>query len=203
MEDLVETLTRGNTAEVKVLLASVALALGVYQLAVIAVGYGKVRLPFLAPPPAFQAHRAVGDTIALLLLCTGIMCLSVYGFEDDHAVHAYAGTALLSVLALKVGSRTARLRARPVPARARRDGVRPARADVGDLGRGVPRVSRQLLGSLLAAVAIVVIVVVVVTAKFGSTSAAERESLEERQEQRLEAEEEQREDAEDRREDER
>ena len=59
-------------------------------------------MPFLAPPPALAAHRAVGDTIALLLLCTGIMCLSVYGFEDDRAAHAYAGTALLSVLALKV-----------------------------------------------------------------------------------------------------
>ena len=102
MEDLVETLTRGNTAEVKVLLASIALALGVYQLTVIAVGYGRLRVPFLAPPPALAAHRAVGDTIALLLLCTGIMCLSVYGFEDDRAAHAYAGTALLSVLALKV-----------------------------------------------------------------------------------------------------
>lgn len=62
MEDLVESLTRGNVAEVKVLLASVALALGVYQLAVISVGYGKVRVPFLTAPPAFAAHRAVGDT---------------------------------------------------------------------------------------------------------------------------------------------
>ena len=102
MEDAVETLTRGNVAEVKVLLASVALALAVYQLAVIAVGYGKVRVPFLAPPPAFQAHRAVGDTIALLLLCTGVFCVSVYGFEDDRALHAYSGTALLAVLALKI-----------------------------------------------------------------------------------------------------
>jgi hypothetical protein len=32
MEDLVEPLTRGNVAEVKVLLASIALALAVYQL---------------------------------------------------------------------------------------------------------------------------------------------------------------------------
>jgi hypothetical protein len=102
MEDLVESLTRGNVAEVKVLLASVALALGVYQLVVIAVGYGKLRVPFLAPPPAFAAHRTVGDTIALLLLCTGVMCISVYGFEDDEAVHAVAGTALLSMLAFKV-----------------------------------------------------------------------------------------------------
>jgi hypothetical protein len=102
MGDLVETLTRGNIAEVKVLLASVALALAVYQLVVIAVGYGELRLAFLAPPPAFAAHRAVGDTIALLLLCTGVMCVSVYGFEDDEAVHAFAGSALLAVLAIKV-----------------------------------------------------------------------------------------------------
>jgi hypothetical protein len=100
--DVVETLTRGNVAEVKVVLASVALALGVYQLAVIAVGYGKLSVPFLAPPPAFAAHRAVGDTIALLLLVTGVMCVSVYGFEDDKAAHAIAGTALLVVLALKI-----------------------------------------------------------------------------------------------------
>ena len=70
--------------------------------AVIAVGYGRVRVPFLAAPPALRAHRAVGDTIALVLLCTGVACVSVYGFEDGSAVHAVAGTALLAVLALKV-----------------------------------------------------------------------------------------------------
>ncbi len=102
MEDVVETLTRGNVTEVKVLLASVALALGCYQLVLIAVGYGRLRVPFLAAPPAFAAHRAVGDTIALLLLCTGVMCVSVYGFEDDKLVHAIAGSALLGMLALKV-----------------------------------------------------------------------------------------------------
>ena len=99
MEDFVESLTRGNPTEVKVLLASVALSLGCYQLAVIAVAYGKVRLGFLDAAPASTAHRAVGDTIALLLLCTGVMCLSVYGFEGAHAVF---GTALLVMLAIKV-----------------------------------------------------------------------------------------------------
>ena len=39
----------------------VALALAVYQLALIAVAYGKLRLPFLDPPPAGRSHRAVGD----------------------------------------------------------------------------------------------------------------------------------------------
>lgn len=102
MEDVIETLTRGNVTEVKVLLASVALALAVYQVVVIAVGYGRLRLPFLEAPPAFRAHRAVGDTAALLLLCVGVACVGVYGFEDDHAPHTIAGTALLVVLAVKI-----------------------------------------------------------------------------------------------------
>ena len=52
VEELIESVTRGNPTEVKVLLASVALALAVYQLVLIAVGYGKLRLPFLAARPA-------------------------------------------------------------------------------------------------------------------------------------------------------
>jgi hypothetical protein len=40
VEDLVESVTRGNVTEVKVVLASVAVALGAYQLVLIAVGYG-------------------------------------------------------------------------------------------------------------------------------------------------------------------
>jgi len=31
-----------------------------------------------------------------------VMCVSVYGFEDDAAAHAIAGSALLAVLAIKV-----------------------------------------------------------------------------------------------------
>jgi Family of unknown function (DUF6529) len=75
MEDLVETLTRGNVTEVKVLLASVALALAGYQLFLIAVGYGKLRLPFLSPRPAARTHRAAGDSIVVVLLVVGAMCL--------------------------------------------------------------------------------------------------------------------------------
>ena len=47
MEELVERLARGNVTEVKVLLTSVAAALAVYQLVLIAVGYGKLRPRFL------------------------------------------------------------------------------------------------------------------------------------------------------------
>ncbi|HEX2503734.1 MAG TPA: DUF6529 family protein, partial [Miltoncostaeaceae bacterium] len=76
MGDLVETLTRGNVTEVKVILASVALALAAYQLILIAVGYGRVRPPFLTARAASFAHRAIGDVIATLLVVVAIMCLS-------------------------------------------------------------------------------------------------------------------------------
>jgi hypothetical protein len=46
--------------------------------------------------------------------------------------------------------------------------------------------TRQLVGSLLVAAAIVAIAIVVVTARLGPTSAAELESLEERQQERIE-----------------
>ena len=99
MEDLVETITRGNPTEVKVLLASVALALGVYQLVVIAVGYGKIRLRFLEAVVAARAHRAVGDTILVLLVVVGVLCVAVYGWDDAHGV---TGLALLALLGAKV-----------------------------------------------------------------------------------------------------
>jgi hypothetical protein len=101
MEDLIETLTRGNPTEVKVLLASVALALAVYQLVLIAVGYGKLRPRFLESGVAAFAHRTVGDTIAVLLVVTATMCIGYFGFEDA-SLHMVAAIALLSVLALKV-----------------------------------------------------------------------------------------------------
>ncbi len=102
MEDLVQTLTRGNVTEVKVVLASVAVALAVYQLVLIAVGYGKVRLPFLAPAPAARAHRASGDAIVVIAIVVALMCVSVFGFDDDGGTHAIAGVALLSLIAVKV-----------------------------------------------------------------------------------------------------
>ena len=101
MEDLVESITRGNVAEVKVVLASVILALAVYQLVLIAVAYGKLRPRFLAGRAASLAHRASGDAIVVLLIVVGIMCLSI-GFEDDAAVHAIASAILTVVLALKI-----------------------------------------------------------------------------------------------------
>jgi hypothetical protein len=102
VEDLVESLTRGNPTEVKVVLASVAFALAAYQLVLIAVGYGKLRPSFLAPRPASAAHRASGDAIVVILVVVAVMCVSVFGFEDDAVLHITAGSALLAVLALKI-----------------------------------------------------------------------------------------------------
>jgi small-conductance mechanosensitive channel len=102
LEDLIDTLTRGNVTEVKVLLASVALALAVYQLVLIAVGYGKLRPPFLGAGPATRTHRAVGDTIAVLLVITAVMCVGYFGFEDDASLHMVTAVALLTVLAVKI-----------------------------------------------------------------------------------------------------
>ncbi len=101
MEDFVDGLTNGNVTEVKVILASVALALAVYQLALIAVAYAKVRPTFLAAGSASFAHRAVGGTIAALLVVTALMCVSYFGFEENGA-HIAAAIALLVALALKV-----------------------------------------------------------------------------------------------------
>jgi hypothetical protein len=104
LEDLIDGLTRGNTAEVKVVLASVVAALAVYQLVLIAVGYGKLRPPFLGPRPASTAHRASGDAIVAITVLVAVMCLTFYGFEDEDGttLHIVTGTALLVALALKI-----------------------------------------------------------------------------------------------------
>jgi hypothetical protein len=100
VEDFVEHLTRGNPGSVKSVLASVVLALASYQVILAAIGYRK--LPIIDAKPAFFTHRASGDTIAVLLVLVALMCVGVFGFEDDYALHAVAGIAAVAVLALKV-----------------------------------------------------------------------------------------------------
>lgn len=97
MEDFFETVTRGNPTEVKVVLASVALALACYQLLLIAVGYGKLRPGFLTGRAASFSHRAIGDALVVAL-----MCVTLFGFDDDATLHVVAGSALIVVLAVKV-----------------------------------------------------------------------------------------------------
>ena len=101
MEDLIDRLTRGNVTEVKVVLASVLLALALYQVALAAVSYGRVRPRFLRPGPATWAHRAAGDTILVITVLVATACIAYYGFEEGGA-HAVFGTLLLGALALKV-----------------------------------------------------------------------------------------------------
>ena len=92
---------QGNPTEVKVVLASVATALALYQVVLAAVVYRKLRPRFLDSGPAAFTHRASGDTIAVLLIVVAIMCLSYFELEDS-AFHAVTGFLLLVVLAVKV-----------------------------------------------------------------------------------------------------
>ena len=95
-------LTRGRPEAVKTVLASVVLVLAAYQIALITVGYGKVRLPFLAGRSASRAHRASGDAIAVLIVLVAAGCTALYGFEDEHLLHGLSGAALVGLLAAKV-----------------------------------------------------------------------------------------------------
>ncbi|MFN2488242.1 MAG: DUF6529 family protein [Actinomycetota bacterium] len=140
MEDLVETLAGGNVTEVKVVLASVVAALAAYQVFLMAVGYGKLRLPFLGAKPASFTHRAVGDTIVVITIAVAFMCLAYFGFEDGDsgeetrtAVHVAAGTLLLAVLALKTGRNVSRTKrsAGKNPQRLREHRIRSSLASLG------------------------------------------------------------------------
>ena len=127
-------LVQGNPTEVKVVLASVATALAVYQVVLAAIGYRKLAA-LLEAAPAFT-HRASGDTIAVLLIVVAIMCLSYFELEDS-AFHAVTGFLLLVVLAVKVVV-IRWWHARPLPARARHHRVPPARRHLGQHRRSVP-----------------------------------------------------------------
>jgi Family of unknown function (DUF6529) len=106
VEDLVEDLTRGNVTEVKVALASIVAALALYQVALMAVGYGKLRLPFLGGGPASRAHRAIGDALVVIIVVVALMCIAYFGVEEVEdtrgLLHVIAAIALLSAVALKI-----------------------------------------------------------------------------------------------------
>jgi hypothetical protein len=113
VDDLVEQITRGNVSGVKIVLATVVAVLSTYQVALMAVGYGKVKLSFLKPKPASFAHRALGDMILVVTMFVAWMCVTYFEFADgiEHAVdgetgrvtvHVVAGSALVLLLVLKV-----------------------------------------------------------------------------------------------------
>src|SRR5688572_17472105 len=76
LDDVIEAVTGGHVTAVKIVLTSVVLALAVYQVLLMAVGYGKVRPPFLSAASASAAHRTVGDTILVLVVVIGAACLA-------------------------------------------------------------------------------------------------------------------------------
>lgn len=84
-----------ETGEVKTVVATVALALGAYQLVLIALAYR-------GNAATGTAHRFNGRAIAILLAALGVACLSVYGWEDDYLLHGAGGVALAAILAFKV-----------------------------------------------------------------------------------------------------
>jgi hypothetical protein len=113
VEDLVSAVAGGNVTAVKVVLASVATALAGYQVLLMTVGYGWVRVPFLAPSVASTAHRAVGGTIVVLVAIVGAACLVVHGVEDSvrtgapgpearAAWHSAVSIALVGLLTVKL-----------------------------------------------------------------------------------------------------
>ena len=110
MEDLIESLTNDHVTEVKIVLTSITAALAIYQVLLMAVGYGKLKLPFLSARAASVSHRSIGDTIVPITVFIGLACLSYFGVED-HAREGQEGTvtahvvssfALAAVLALKI-----------------------------------------------------------------------------------------------------
>ena len=103
MQDFVEALTLNRLSEVKVVLASVLALLAVYQATLMAVGYGKLRLPFLGPVGASRAHKALGDTIVGVTAVVSFFCIAYFGFEAEESdAHVPVALALLGVLAFKV-----------------------------------------------------------------------------------------------------
>ena len=113
MEEFVDQLTRGNVSQVKTVLASVVLALAVYQVLLMAVGYGKVRVPFLKPKAAAFTHRAVGDAAVAVALVVAFLYYSYFGVGDgiEHArgeestrgaIHVVAGSLFVAIAILKI-----------------------------------------------------------------------------------------------------
>jgi hypothetical protein len=102
VEDAVETITRGNPTEVKVVLATVVAALAGYQLVLAAAVYGRVTPRLLEGRVAGFAHRASGRVIAAITATVAFMCIAVFGFDLEYAAHVIAASALLAMLGFKI-----------------------------------------------------------------------------------------------------
>ena len=146
MEDWVDTITFGNVAQVKTVLATVVLCLAVYQVMLMSVGYNVLKPPFLKPKAASFAHRAVGDTIVPIALLIAWMCVSyfevgdgiehaAYGETTRAAIHVMAGSAFVGVLADQGGHRAMVPPAPSLPPPPRDRRAAPVRGHLGELGR--------------------------------------------------------------------
>jgi hypothetical protein len=113
VEDLVDSLTRGNVSQVKTVLASVVAVLSAYQVFLMTIGYGKVNVPFLKAKAASFTHRATGDVILVVTLLVAFMCLVYFEVGDGieytrdgeqmrAMIHVVAGSLLVGAIVLKV-----------------------------------------------------------------------------------------------------
>jgi Family of unknown function (DUF6529) len=113
VEDFIEDLAQGNVTEVKVVLASIVVVLAVYQILLMAVGYGKIHLPFLESKAASFTHRSSGDTIVIITMVVAFMCIGYFEIQDgvEHAdegeqtrvlIHVVAAFLLLATFVMKI-----------------------------------------------------------------------------------------------------
>ncbi|WP_448626052.1 DUF6529 family protein [Geodermatophilus sp. URMC 64] len=90
----------------KAVLATVLVVLAVYQILLMLVGYGRVRLRVLSPRAASRSHRAIGDTVAAVALTVAAVCIASFGlfatYQTRVLVHSLAGWGLLLLLLAKV-----------------------------------------------------------------------------------------------------
>ena len=103
MDRLFIELTDNRVPEVKVVLTAVVVMLALYQIALIVVGYGKIKLPFLSSRAAFFSHRTMGDAIVPITLFVAVACLTYFDEAFDEAfLHGVLGILLFVVLAFKI-----------------------------------------------------------------------------------------------------
>lgn len=99
------TLFFSGTIQLKVWLATAALALAVVQLLLAARLYGKLPVPRRAPAWLGDAHRLVGITVFLLTLPVAYQCLWGLGFQSGDTrvlLHGIFGCVFYGVFVMKV-----------------------------------------------------------------------------------------------------
>jgi Family of unknown function (DUF6529) len=99
------TLFFSGTIQLKVWLATAAVALAVVQLLLAARLYGKLRIPRQVPAWLGDAHRLVGVTVFVLTLPVAYQCLWALGFQSVSTrvlLHGLFGCIFYGVFVMKV-----------------------------------------------------------------------------------------------------